>query len=1232
MRYILNRLALVAVAAFALSSCVQHEDVNDIVIGGGGTGYAHSATIMPSCRIENPNVSRAKELGFTVRSLIDQITTKQLDSNFLIINEDTDSDNKGKYTFTRGVENSPYITDWNKAKVLEATIISSPDNTEGVHYRSVSLAPEQQYSMVIQSKGDKADTLSFHHTRMVGWYPKNCMLPLDRDGNLIAPEFGTWEPFDAVRINDQVDIDDDGVAENIIGVHFKNFNGETDIMVSNVREAQAWHKYNASNPHQSDVHPTNGANIYREPFGHNITPPIYSNYFTYRHYRSAIRVTAFADQSSQSLSMWGEIQDVIIRNQATSCKIALPTELGEFGTVYEWGDRKNLPIVRTAMFGDDSNHPEYHEEAKYPISMEGSSLKNDIYLGYSLIEPYRDLELEIHTLSGVYTTIIEADHLHKNPDGTTQRIPLFEPGFIYHITLDFHTSGTISAILEKEGSERYYDLSLLHEYEVGAEENNVEVFKIANCYVIDPTLMKVKDENGNPIKDGNGNTVPWDGYCFLASVVGNGKAGIISQGAQTLYPESETISPVSAHLLWESELGLVTNVELKYGYVRFKVPKGESARGNAVIAVYDEDEKILWSWHIWITDSLAPVDIQLGNGEHHTITMLNRNIGATKSTCSNGAEALETYGLYYQWGRKDPSMGPRSYDYDNLNLITAPYYDYTSDKKTAAEVAQFPKPTLKDAIENPMYLILPTAQTDNYSFNWLNERYDFLWGYNIETGMTSKTIYDPCPYGYRVPSSELNHIFTNASKSEPGTYGHTLTFDGGKTLFFPYAGYKGVDVGMTSVVLPWKYVGQKGDYQSSMYCVNTDDYIENISHFMHRERIYISKVQNWEELSVGSYNAYVTPCYANRRTAAPVRCVKDAQIGSITGSISVDAATLEPGKNVSVMFNAHSYGSAIEKVTILVEYRYTNDVDGSRTLRVEDYKDSGKYNIEGTVAFHIPTDNDIDDNGITFRLLVTNEHGLTYSDDVELMETNVSVRFLQWRDDNSGLNSSNINYAIVGQKIRYYVGVLSSSNIDQVSINGISATQVNDYTNDDVPDPVGDAAFKTVWYVDLSISSIGEITMSAKVKVNGAEFSNDNVSVVKVAGISLGDSTTSPRTDGTLYVMQNTNYKSTYCTSANTNLSASSSLDYNSLFVLEKSGNNVKIKSVAKGAYCNGTGDRNNTNTSISFNANNGTAYTFSSGQIYSGGRYMRQSDNTTITIDNNSGNRTWQFFPVNTK
>ena len=84
---------------------------------------------------------------------------------------------------------------------------------------------------------------------------------------------------------------------------------------------------------------------------------------------------------------------------------------------------------------------------------------------------------------------------------------------------------------------------------------------------------------------------------------------------------------------------------------------------------------------------------------------MDRNLGALSAT-PNDAKAL---GLFYQWGRKDPSMGPERYDFDFYNLMTAPYYDYSSDKKTAAEVAQFAEPTLKNAIENPMYLILPSV-------------------------------------------------------------------------------------------------------------------------------------------------------------------------------------------------------------------------------------------------------------------------------------------------------------------------------------------------------------------------------------------------------------------------------------------------------------------------------------------------------------------------------------------
>ena len=1097
----------------------------------------------------------------------------------------------------------------------------------------VSLAPIQSYKMKIVEYRDEdgeviVDTTQFYHTRMVGWYPKNCRLP-ERNGVPADAQFDALSEFEAVRLNETVKINN--VDTEIVGIHFKNFNGETDIMVSNVCEGQPWHKYNATTPHLSDVHPVDKSNIYQVPFGHNFISPVYQNFFTFKHYRSAVRISAYADQSAQSLSMWGEIQDVIIRNQPTSCKIWLPTELGQFGQVYEWGDYKNQHIVRTAMFGDDSNHPEYHEEAKYPISMEGSSLQNNTYLGYSLIEPGRDLELELHTASGVYTTTINARHVHEDAEGNETVFSLFEAGNIYHITLDLQTTGTIAAILEREGEERYYDLSLLHEYEVGPENqtDSIGVFKIANCYIIDPTQdSKVKDAQGNVLKDENNNDLIYDGFCFLGTVVGNGQAGIISSGSQQLYPTSEKISPVSAHLLWESQLGLITNVELKFGYVRFKVPKNENIRGNAVIAVYDEKDRVLWSWHIWITESPEEVEIQLNEGEHHTIKMLDRNLGATAATCTSDADALATYGLYYQWGRKDPSMGPEKYDYKQANLICAPYYDYSSDEKTAAAVAQFPRPTLKDAVENPMYLILPTEQTNNYSFNWLYDRYDFLWGFNEATGMTTKTIYDPCPYGYRVPSSELNHIFTSESgKGERGTYGYTITF-GSKSIFFPYAGYKGVDVGLTSVSLPWKYVGNKGDYQSSMYCNDNENGTSlDIPYWMHRERIYISYEQSWEETNVGNYNEYMTPCYANRRTAASVRCVKDQQIGSINGSINIASGSLEADTQVLIAYNAHSYGSAIHSAVIQAEYRTTDNTEQVVTLKTDNR--TGEYILEGTAGFYVP--NNCDENGVIFRLIVQNEHGLTYSDVAYLVNANVTATFLQWNVlGNENINNTTPGYAITGQTIRYYVGVLANVEPSSVTINNIAAKEINDYTS--IPQPEGTATSKTVWYVDMSwdeANKLGhEVTVSIVADNKTFEYP---LTPVQVVGYKLTEVITLVTDGSKQYVMKNTNYSSYLTTSGTNNVAANDTLnEYSYVTIVAGNNNTYRIKSVANNTYFN----RNN-NNSVSLN-NNGTNFTFSEQDdgsykisVRSGYRtyYLRQTSATAVEMSTTDSNNNWRFY-----
>ena len=1201
----MRRLYWILVVAFALSSCVvADEQVN---IGGIGENRPVSVgtSITPSCVVESREVSRAKDAGFAVRSLIDQITTKRMDSNFLRIDEDLAATNDGVYTFTGNEASTPYATNWNKAQMLEAIVISSPDNTEGIHYRSVSLEPIQSYKLnIVEEKIDgviHSDTTHFYHTRMVGWYPKNCTLPR-RDGVPATAQFD-YSGFDAVRLNETIEIN--GVPTEVVALQFTGLDNETDLMVSNVCEGQSWHKYNADAPHRSDVHPVDNSKIYREPFGHNFTSPSYSNYFTYRHYRSAIRVTAFAEQSEQNLMMWGDIESVIIRNQPTSCKVWLPTRLGEFGEVYHWGDYDNQYIVTTPMFDNDSNHPEFSVEAKYPVSMKGSSSKNDIYLGYSLVEPNRDVELEIHTSSGVYNTVIAAAQLVKDEEGNESIVNIFEEGYIYDIKLNLQTNGNIGAILAKEGDEHYYDLSSLHEFEVEEEildKSLISTYKLSNCYILDP----------NEFKDSDGNDV-YDGYCFLAMIVGNGESGIISSGAQKLYPETEVIKPVAAHLLWESSLGLISDIELKYGYVRFKLPDS-SARGNAVIAVYDKDGEVLWSWHIWITDRPAEQSFSIGE---HEIVILDRNIGATAATCTGADDALATYGLYYQWGRKDPSMGPPSYNYSPINLNTAPYYDFSSDEKTAAEVTQFAEPTLRNGEENPMYLILPTAQPLSYIFNWTYQRYDFLWGYDIATGMTTKTIYDPCPYGYRVPSSELGALFSMGSGTA-GTYGYTRTING-QQFFFPYAGFKGVDVGLNSLISSWKYVGQKGDYQSSMYCDDADASNNGgINQYMHRSRIYISKADSWTETNVGTYTGNMHSDFANRRTAASVRCVKDEKIGSISATLTSSMKSLVADTPITLTYKAHSYGSAIEHIEILATYTDTAGVKHDKVIREVEHV--GEYTSNGTVSYITPSD--YNDYGVIFHLVVRNEHGLIYTEEVTLVENSIEAHFNRWEDIiQTDITNNTRNFVIVGEQIRYYVNVSTNSEPSSVKINGVTATKGGEFA--------GSAVSNTIWYIPWSQATKGIYEMNVEVTSDG-KSATIPMPDITVYGLTLGARTTTmDKTGATMYMLQNASYTSTYMTSVDATLAANTSQNYYNLFTIE----NNKVKSVARDTYLTGTNGNISfgagTDYTINASGNNIRIYYTSGWGWYQQTYYVRQSNNTTVGIANNTSNRNWNLYPV---
>ncbi len=984
MRKFTQWLYMVGVAAL-LAGCFTPDVDDGIVINGQQEkpNAMLSDQMNPSFAGTEATLPKYAADRMSTRSLVDQESTVKLQANFLRIDEDKSlDDSRGLYTFNPNPANFTGLVNWNTADLLEATLMSSPDNSPE-RLRSVFLDPTQTYNIRVQvtdlGGGEiLKDTTDFYHTRMVSWYPMNCKVPRNDKGTAAKVKFSE-NYYDAVRINEKRDVDGDGNAEDVVAIQFRGLDGSVDVMVSDVREGQHWH-FN-DGVHRSDFMPDDdsktGVSIYSEPFGHFSQEGIpgvqreinYRNFFTYNHYLSAVRIFAYADQSPQNLSMWGDLESVTISNQPTSVKVWLPSEEGVWGEAYDWDDLDNIQTVGTPIYGTYDTSGDLPETVTFPVSIKGTSSANEQYLGYALVQPNRDVEIQVHTTSGIYSVVVP--HIYTNSGGVDDDI--FQAGCIYDIHLNLETSGTIAALLQKEADDVFYDLTRLETYVSPEDEGEtiLETYKYANCYICSPAHTTYTDKYGVEQF--------YDGFCFSATTIGNGAAGIISQGAQTLYPTSAGIKPTSARLLWESELGLVTQVELIYGYVRFKTPEDKNRKGNAVIAVYDDDDNVLWSWHIWITDPVSDQTYENGNND---IVMMDRNLGAMAATWDNGdpASVLPTYGLYYQWGRKDPSMGPLTYDYYPINLITAPYYDYSSRECNAAEVVLLPQPTLKDAVENPMFLILPTSKSGGYNYDWLYNRYDFLWGYNeAQSDKISKTIYDPCPWGYRVPLNEMEIIFGDGAGSvfdTPNTtsLGQTFTDSKGTKFWFPYAGYKGVDKGLNSLSLAWNYVGEKGDYMSA----SVESSAGNAQY--HRSRVYLHNTPTHHETTGLDYTGYRVLDHTNRRTAASIRCVKNDVMGSLMIDLVPSEMVYDYGDNLTIAMSARAAESCITHALLTV----TSDDTGVTRTVYEGYPNSNAPTWSHVADYVISTGGEFWSESYTFTLIVDNDMGARKSKSVTI--------------------------------------------------------------------------------------------------------------------------------------------------------------------------------------------------------------------------------------------------------
>ena len=265
------------------------------------------------------------------------------------------------------------------------------------------------------------------------------------------------------------------------------------------------------------------------------------------------------------------------------------------------------------------------------------------------------------------------------------------------------------------------------------------------------------------------------------------------------------ISPASTELVWETNGHgkIIQGVILKDGYVYFKT--GPTAEGNAVIAVKDRSGNVLWSWHIWKTHfNLAEMPTQTyktnpRSGMNGTIysdvlpakrilVMMECDLGAASNAATNNNEVVKTFGLYYQFGRKDPFPTAKNKErrIDN-NSETVDVFDRDGNKLNATtlrggsyqimnhSISSSVQSIISYSIKQPLTFIL--CSEDN-SFNWIygaisqSEAWkasNRLWGGNLnnetsskrlDTKFTGKTIYDPCPSGWCMPPQDTWTNFT----------------------------------------------------------------------------------------------------------------------------------------------------------------------------------------------------------------------------------------------------------------------------------------------------------------------------------------------------------------------------------------------------------------------------------------------------------------------------------------
>ena len=422
--------------------------------------------------------------------------------------------------------------------------------------------------------------------------------------------------------------------------------------------------------------------------------------------------------------------------------------------------------------------------------------------------------MEFSTDNGAHWTTIKPDFLtlttQENNGGTEAKT--YTATFAPQVKT---IGGTSAEILKAREIKNDLDLSY-----VDVLGNTMTQQSTANCYVIhNPGTYKFPTVYGNSIKNGADNKSAYTSTKSGANILKN---FIKADGNAIDKPQIDNIN--NACLIWQDTQNLISNISFDSSthYVSFKVDKATIHNGNAIIAVRDNSNTILWSWHIWVTEEdLTPVEIE--NYQHYKYNILPVNLGwcelgdqfyaerSLKVRIKQGEESnnIKEISLkqlrhdiaifkrdgnnpYYQWGRKDPML-------PSNGLGNADKTCFTTDTQYAFKHTGLETIDIKEYIRNPHKFNTSWIMDGRYYNLWStdNERTD---AFNDE--LVIKSVYDPSPVGYSLPAVNAFTGFTTTggNTNNPVEWNVKGSFNKGwlfyckpdkqgDTVFFPACGY-----------------------------------------------------------------------------------------------------------------------------------------------------------------------------------------------------------------------------------------------------------------------------------------------------------------------------------------------------------------------------------------------------------------------------------------------------------